>query len=380
MSVNDLFDALDIKRKRKPIPKHIVDKALKEVDKIKKIPYKHRDWDFHWGENPYREHSLIIDLPHIEIKDLKPYKKNFIDNVVFYDEKKIKKEGMKYIDKSCVITHNGEILIVYITEAFDPAITKATEKLFDLGVDMERYYPVKDSTFYSPFTLGAKTTEEIEKSKKFNNESRSKPRYYGKNWMDGQIKYFRGGTSGLSGATISYQPRKPEAFQDEDFLFNLVYSYCSLYELEKRYAPAVAKWRLELAEDAGKVPAIPGIPLDRHPATGCGASLNFASAIHNDSGMDGLTETIFWNKATKGNKQMFVSPQIKCVFDLTKHNAIILQPPKIPHGTINSGNHQGYGYVNITKQNLVAKTELNKEWYKKWRDYLKSKKSQRDFP
>ena len=65
--------------------------------------------------------------------------------------------------------------------------------------------------------------------------------------------------------------------------------------------------------------------------------------------------------------------------NLTKHNCIILQPPKIPHGTVNSGNHNGYGYVNITKQNLIAKTDLNKEWYKKWSSYLSSQQAQKDF-
>jgi hypothetical protein len=378
MSVIDLFDTLKLDRKRKPISKRIVDKALKEVDKIKKIPYKTKDWGFHWGENPYTQYSLIVDLPHIEITDLKPYKTNIKDKVVFYDEKRIKKEGFKYVDKSCVITHKGEILIVYITAEFDPAIKKATERLVPLGEAMEKYYPVKASTFYSAFKIKAKTKEEKIQANITNLALKENPRYYGKNWMDGQIKYFKGGHSNVTGTMISYQPRKPDAFQDEQFLYDLIYSYCSLYELEKRYAPAVAKWRLELAQEAGKVPAIPGVPLERHPATGCGASLDFASAIHNDSGMNGLTETIFWNTPDKNHKQLFVSPQLKCVFDLTKHNCIILQPPKIPHGTVNSGNHNGYGYVNITKQNLVAKTDLNKEWYKKWKNYL-STQAEKDF-
>jgi len=379
MSVSEVFADLRVERKRKPISKAIVNKALKEVDKIKSIPFKKKDWDFYWGANPYKEDSLVIDLPHIELKELKPYKTNFTDKVVIYDEKRLKKEGIKYIDKSCVITYEGKILIVYITEEFDPAVKKATEKLVELGVGMEKYYPVKEHTFYTPFRLTADKSKQKE-AYEYKKKQHSEARYYGKNWMDGQIKYYLGRHNGrVSGTTIAYQPRNPDAFKDKEFLHNLVYSYCALYELEKRYAPAVAKWRLELAQDATKVPAIPGVPLDRHPATGCGASLDFASAIHNDSGMDGLTETIFWNTPAKGQKQYFVSPQIGFVFDLTKHNAVILQPPKIPHGTLNSGNHNGYGYVNITKQNLVAETELNKEWYNKWRQYLNSKQAEKDF-
>jgi len=133
---------------------------------------------------------------------------------------------------------------------------------------------------------------------------------------------------------ISYQPRAVEANDDDDFLFNLSYTYCALYELEKRYCPDVAKYRYELARDADFVGAFPNIPLERHCATGCGASLDFASSIHNDSGMSGLTESIIWNECAKGQHQLFISPAIKLVFDLSTHNASIFQPTKIPHGTV----------------------------------------------
>jgi hypothetical protein len=380
--VKDLFSELKLERKRAEIPKSIITKALNEVDKIQNIPYKKKNYsDIYWGANPYKEDCLIIDLPHIELDKIKPMKKDFVGKAIIYDEKEIKKEGLKYIDKSCVITYNGVIQIVYITEVDDPAIKKATEKLEDLGGGFDKYYPVKPHTFYTPFDLHAHTDAEKKAVAKKRKELLKEDRYYGKNWMDGQIKYYLGEhhTGSAIGAVIAYQPRSPTAYQDNEFMYNLVYSYCALYELEKRYAPAVARWRLELAEEANKSPAIPGVPLNRHPATGMGASLDFASAIHNDSGMDGLSETIFWNKPEKGQKQYFVSPTLGFVFDLTKHNAIILQPPKIPHGTVNSGNHRGYGFVNITKKNLISKTEINQEWYKTWKNYVKSTQSKKDF-
>jgi len=108
-----------------------------------------------------------------------------------------------------------------------------------------------------------------------------------------------------------------------------------------------------LAKNAGFVGAFPNVPLDRHCATGVGASLDFASAIHADSGMEGMSETIIWSLPEKGKKQYFVSPTLKMAFDLSDENAVIFQPVKIPHGTASTGEHKGFGFVNITKKNLV---------------------------
>jgi hypothetical protein len=57
-------------------------------------------------------------------------------------------------------------------------------------------------------------------------------------------------------------------------------------------------------------------------------------------------------------------------FDLSNENAMILIPPKISHGTANTGEHGGFGFVIITKANLVFNTPLNKEWYNAWNGYL----------
>ena len=81
--------------------------------------------------------------------------------------------------------------------------------------------------------------------------------------MDGMIRYFKGSENKQGGTVISYQPRKVEADDDEEFLFNLIYTYCSLYELEKRYCPDIARYRFELARDAGYVGAFPNVPLEK---------------------------------------------------------------------------------------------------------------------
>jgi hypothetical protein len=369
-----LLNNLPEERKRKPIPSKILKKVFKEVDKIKTIPFKRKDWkDIFWSDNPIKDElPLTIDIPIIEIDDI-TYNKDFKHKPIFYDEDTIKKEGIKYVNSSCIITYKGEIMIVYITEQTDKAITKATEKLVELGEQMNMYYPVKSHSFYTPFKLTNKNSTKKEKDEAhiLKQQQLTNDRYNGYNWMDGMIRYYKGTTNQKNnGDVIAYQPRKVVANDDESFLYNLVYTYSSLYELEKRYAPQISKYRYNLAKDVGFVGAFPNVPLERHCSTGCGASLDFASSIHNDSGISGLTETIIWSKCKKGEHQLFVSPTLKLVFDLSNHNAIILQPPKVPHGTASTGNHNGYGYVNITKANLVSKTELTKDYYSLWKRYL----------
>ena len=367
--MNLLFKNMSEMRKRKKIKPSILKRAFTEVDKIKKISFRKKEYsDIFWGDNPYKENSLVIDLPHIELEAITPVRQDFRKKAVYYDEERVKKEGMKYIDTSCVITYRGEIMIVYITETTDKAITKATERISSLAPKMEAYYPVKENTFYSPFRLTDKDATIKEKQEAYEYKMKGKEaRYTGKNWMDGMIRYFQGSKNSAGGTIVAYQPRKVEANDDDEFLFDLVYTYCALYELEKRYAPSIAKYRYELASNAGFIGAFPSVPLERHCATGVGASLDFASSIHNDSGISGLTETIIWNLPEKGMKQYFISPTINLVFDLTKHKAIILQPPKVPHSTLSTGNHKGVGLVNITKANIVAETELNKKWYSIWK-------------
>ena len=362
--VVELFKDLKPERKRHNIPKRIVDAAIKEVDRIPRIPFKHKQYtDMFWGDNPNKENPLTIDLPRIEVDELIPIPQDFIKSAVFYDVKKLREQGIKIVKESCVITHKGEIIIVYITAKKDKAIKMATERVADLAKGFEKYYPVKADTFYTPFKLVKGTAQEKAEALAYKSKQRSVSRYFGKNWMDGMIKYFIGLKKGAGGTMVAYQPRKPEAEEDESFLYDLVYTYMALYELEKRYCPDVAAYRLKLATEAGFPGAFPGVPLSRHCATGVGASLDFSSAIHNDSGIKGLSETIIWNTPKLNEKQYFVSPTIKMCFDLTDSQAIIFQPPKIPHSTVQTGDHNGIGLVNITKQNLVAKTDINKQYY-----------------
>ncbi|MEY4096826.1 MAG: hypothetical protein RLZZ102_511 [Pseudomonadota bacterium] len=363
----------NVRRNRFEAPKEIVRQALKDVEKISKIPYKKmtekKSSTIYWGENPVKDvPSVLIDLPIIEVPTLR--KRDVRKETIFHDLKSMKKEGFQMINKGCIVVHNGEILTIYITGKEDKALTESAKHLYELGRQFTEYYPRKEPTFYTHDKIllkGNPTLKEKRALKKVMGNIEKTERYYGWNALDGQIKYYSGPNHS---AVIDYHPRKPEASLDEKFLYNLIFSYCALYMLEERYAPAVAKYRLMRAEQVEKAQAIPGVPIKDLPATSLGASENFASALHDDSGIKGITESIIWSKVGQDKESYFVNDQTKMAFDLSNENAMILIPPKISHGTANTGEHGGFGFVIITKANLVFNTPLNKEWYNAWNGYL----------
>lgn len=377
--MRELFSRLAENRKRRPINPDIIKRVNKELDKLDRMPLKTKKGGYDnlfWADNPYgdnKEGVLTIDLPVVELDHIEPVPEDFINKAVFYDEKKVREQKIKYVKESCIITYKGEIMIVYITSKDDPAISKALEKIAVLQEQVAQYYPVKSNTFYTPYKLTGKDATKKDKADatKFKAKQVADARYTGKNWMDGMIRYFNGAKNQQGGTMISYQPRSIEAYNDEEFLFNMVYTFSALYSLEKRYAPNIAKYRYELAKKVGFIGAFPKQDLERHCATGLAITVDFASAIHNDSGLKGMTETIAWVPPTdKKSKQYFISPTIKLVFDLTNYKTCILQPPRVPHSTLQSGFHTGVGLVNITKANLVADTELTTNWYKIWKQSL----------
>lgn len=365
-----IFKHTKLERSRINAPPHIVKKALAEVKKIQSIPYKTKtDYGgLFWGDNPVKdEPAIAIDLPVINVETLR--ERNVKDKTIFHTPTSLK--SYRKISESSIITHGDEIIMIYVNAKTDKAVLKAVERLPDLGKQMMLYHPEKAHTFYSRFSLNKNPA----KRKKF--ETDNVDRYYGWNALDGMIRHLN--TTTYGGNVVDFQPRAEEAMYDEHFLYNLIYSYCANYELEKRYAPAIAKYRLMKAKGADRICSIPGVPLDSLPATSLGASANFASALHDDSGILGITETIIWTLPDKGKKQYFVNDMARMYFDLSEHNSIILIPPKISHGTANTGKHGGFGFVNITKANLVSDTPLMKEWYDGWRDWLKSAESRQRF-
>ena len=358
-------------RKRMNAPKAVIDKALADVAKMAKIPLKHKmsaekASHLHWGENPIEdEQSVCIDLPIIDVPKLR--ERDVRKKAIFQTVPSMKAEGFRFVDKGCIVVHNGEIITIYITGDDDRALTEGAKHLVALGEQMKEYFPRKKPTFYTKSNIFSRDKDEQQKILKENKKLVSEDRYYGWNALDGMMRYFSGQAKQT---VVDYHPRSPEASFDNDFLYNLTYSYNAIYALEKRYAPQIAKYRLLKAETVDKTSAIPGDPIKDLPATSLGASENFASALHDDSGIRGITESILWSKVKAGEHSYFVNDKAKIAFDLSKANAMVLIPPKISHGTASTGEHGGYGFVIITKANQVADTPTNKDWYNAWRRYL----------
>jgi len=358
-------------RKRMNAPKAVIDKALADVAKMAKIPLKHKmsaekASHLHWGENPIEdEQSVCIDLPIIDVPKLR--ERDVRKKAIFQTVPSMKAEGFRFVDKGCIVVHNGEIITIYITGDDDRALTEGAKHLVALGEQMKEYFPRKKPTFYTKSNIFSRDKDEQQKILKENKKLVSEDRYYGWNALDGMMRYFSGQAKQT---VVDYHPRSPEASFDNDFLYNLTYSYNAIYALEKRYAPQIAKYRLLKAETVDKTSAIPGDPIKDLPATSLGASENFASALHDDSGIRGITESILWSKVKAGEHSYFVNDKAKIAFDLSKANAMVLIPPKISHGTASTGEHGGYGFVIITKANQVADTPTNKDWYDAWRRYL----------
>ena len=370
---------LKVERKRETAPHSVVAKAEAAVRKLESIPYKKMSAEkashLHWGENPNDAQSVLIDLPIVDVETLRI--RDVRNHTIYHTPTSLKNEGFKIFDKGCIVTHKGEILTIYITGADDRAVRECAKQMNKLIDQMKAYYPRKAATFYSGFDLVAdKAKRAAKKAERAKKTKGSPEKYHGWNALDGMIRHF---TAVQHGNVYSYHPRNPIAAFDNDFLFNLIYTYNAIYALEKRYAPAVAQYRYDKAHNVDKAPAIPGDPLKALPATSLGASEDFASALHDDSGIKGITESIVWSKVKPGEKSYFVNDQTKMAFDLSKDNAMIMIPPKCSHGTANTGDHGGCGFVIITKANQVWDTADNRNWQKLWRDYASSAAAKNDF-
>jgi hypothetical protein len=371
-----IINTLKIQRKRTLVPQSIIANAVRDAKKIEKIPYKKASKEmvdmYKWGDNPSKEPSLGIDLPILKV-DAKD--KAVAGKTIFYTPAKLRRDGFKIVKDSCIVVSGNEIITIYINSKGDKAVSEAGKHLKQLGADFVKYFPRKSPSFYTRFGLSADPVKQKEMKKKYAKDE-AKDKYYGWNALDGMINHF---SATAGGNVFDFHPRSPEAMFDSDFLYRLIYTYTSIYELEKRYAPAVADYRLQKAKEADKIPAIPNMKLNDLPATSLGASKDFASALHDDSGIKGITETIIWSEPDAGKKQYFVNAEGKLAFDLSDGNSLVLIPPKIAHGTANTGAHGGFGFVIITKANLVSTTDFSQKWYNAWRDYLTSEESKLDF-
>ena len=89
-----------------------------------------------------------------------------------------------------------------------------------------------------------------------------------------------------------------------------------------------------------------------------GISFNFSNTTHNDSCVNGVTETIMWSnknmKSTKGEPIVFACTTARICYDIGHRPVILFQKGNEMHGTcVNRGSSKTRGMVLITKRGTV---------------------------
>lgn len=366
ININSVKELPD-NRKRIPLPNSIINKIKGDINSMPKSKLKQKSTkDFYWGGIPdYIDlPTLTYDLPIIEVDSYT----GFNQKNVFECNRPSRYLGQnwKTINKSCVCIDKKtkRLLWIFIIGKDEPAIKYALRDANEIVEGFDKYAKLKSETFYTQqFFKGATKIPYVEK------EDRPKEvsRYTGKNWLDG-IQRYLDGSKGHN--VFAYYPIKKEGQEDFDWRYKEARLYTLLYQLEKRYSPQTAQYRYDLAKNSNFVGSIPNIPIEMNPSTSMGSSIDFCSSFHSDSSKQGTLETIIW-KGTLGNKKsVFVNGISQHYFDLNE-DCMIFQVGTDYHGTAPTGSHGGLGFVNLTKSLLVGNTTYTKNWYDKWKKYLK---------
>ena len=261
---------------------------------------------------------------------------NILDLPIIYNE-----EYTQHIDYSCILkdknTNKILTIVVYDTDDID-IFNILNENGEILLKKFQKYYPKKKRFFYDGFS------------------NHSKPKSYsGINWLCGLQRYLH---PVKKKQMISYHKRNPLSNDDREFLISLLKVYCGIYHLEKKYLPEIAKKRLELCKMS---PFSTNFPINLNPSTTLGGSVNFSNKPHADSCVKGMFESIIF-KQRSDIDYIFCNYFANVEYKI-KGCCIIFQDGKILHGTKNTGEHKGIGFVNITKANLICKTEYTNFLY-----------------
>ena len=151
---------------------------------------------------------------------------------------------------------------------------------------------------------------------------------------------------------------------DTVHLGRIPYESCkSTVQIPGTYRTNIAQIRLQNSIDCN-FPGVFGkdLPLKYNPATSIGSSLSFSSVPHIDSSIK-LTDSIIWEPDYENKiPYIFRNSYAKINFLIDKP-CMIYQPTKDLHGTVNTGNHNGVGFVNLSKSNLLNKTDYLTNWY-----------------
>ena len=269
--------------------------------------------------------KIITDITHYINKFPKI---NNLTIPIIYNE-----DYLQIIDYSCILLDkkSKKILTVIIYDKDDISIKDIISENGEILLNgFQKYYPTKHHFFYDGWN------------------SKKKPKSYkGSNWLCGYQRYFH---PVIKKQIINYHKRKSEC--DEQFLISQLKVYCGIYYLEKKYLPEYAKKRLELCKLS---PHSPNFPIELNPSTTLGGSLNFTNKPHEDSCKSGMMEAIIF-KQRSDTPYTFRNYYANVNYKILGC-CVIFQDGKTLHGTLNTGEHKGIGFVNITKSNLVCNTE-----------------------
>lgn len=363
VNVNTIENLPD-ERKRIKLSNEVKSKIKKDIENMPKSKLKQKEFkNEFWGYVDNNEKHAQYDLPIIYVEQLNEFKsqKDLFECV---KPKQYLGQHYKMINKSCMCVDKktGRILWIFITAEDDPALSYCLKDAEEVIEGFDKYVPKKSGTFYSQnYYVGATTRKQDEKRDR---PTELEKRYLGVNWLDG-LQRFLDGSRGHN--FICYYKMKKEGQSDMDWRYKEARLYTLLYALEKRYAPSVAQFRLDLAERVGFVGCLPDLDIKLNPSTSMGASIDFCSSFHKDSSVKGTIECIIWKKSQK--KSMFVNGVSGHYFNLNQ-DCMILQVGTDYHGTAPTGKHGGLGFVNLTKSILVGNTPYNKKWYELWKKYL----------
>ena len=114
----------------------------------------------------------------------------------------------------------------------------------------------------------------------------------------------------------------------------------------------------------------PPVPIELNPSTCVGGSIDFSNVPHKDSSITGTTETIIWRPDPNSTiPYKFRNCVAKKDFLINKP-CMIYQVGDDLHHTLPTGAHGGVGFVNLSKRNLLGKTEFMTKWTQNWYDYF----------
>ena len=345
----DLFSVLSKTRLRSEFPKNIIKKVEERLLNLPKNTFniKILDKKYWWRGTDNELPTCTIDLPIIKV--INP--------------------NWETINESCIVVDQdtNRILLVFIYAKDDKNISCCLDKCFKLIKLMEKYLKLKSSSFYGGY--GVKLQPGFDSKEDKSIVLKKIGEYHGKNFLEGMQNYF---LRTIGRRVMAYYHKDPESMNDDEYLEGVLWLYSCLYELEKRHCPNLGQYRYDLVKDLKNYPGcFPGVPIEMNPSTCMGGSINFSSDTHNDSSTVGTTETIIW-RPDKSNLKPYIfhNSLSKLYFDIND-DCMIYQVGVDPHGTLNTGDHGGVGFVNLSKKNVCNKSKLSKKWYKLWNEYLK---------